>query len=95
MKKMLSLLAFATCCAFSYAQDPVLTFTGELYFVPGSMTKSGEAFLVSYRNNGNIEFTIYDGDFNIADEQQTIVMSTMDGRVVRSLTAKQGSNAIS
>lgn len=30
-----------------------------------------------------------------SDEQQTIVMSTMDGRVVRSLTAKQGSNAIS
>ena len=68
MKKMLSLLAFATCCAFSYAQDPVLTFNGELYFVPGSMTKSGEAFLVSYRNNGNIEFTIYDGDFNIVRE---------------------------
>ena len=30
-----------------------------------------------------------------SDEQQTIVMSTMDGRVVRSLTAKQGSNIIS
>ena len=65
MKKMLSLLAFAACCAFSYAQEPVLTFNGELYFVPGSMTKSGDAFLVSYRNNDNKEFTIYDGDFNI------------------------------
>ena len=30
-----------------------------------------------------------------SDEHQTIVMSTMDGRVVRSLTAKQGSNIIS
>lgn len=29
------------------------------------------------------------------NEQQTVVMSTMDGRVVRSLTAKQGSNTIS
>lgn len=28
-------------------------------------------------------------------EQQTIVMSTLDGRVVRSITVKQGSNAIS
>lgn len=65
---MLSLLAFATCCAFSYAQEPVLTFNGELYFVPGSMTKSGDAFLVSYRNNDNKEFTIYDGDFNIVRE---------------------------
>ena len=95
MKRLISLLLGATCCINGFAQEPVLSFNGELYFVPGSMTKGGEAFLVSYRSSDNCGYTIYDGDFNIADEQQTIVMSTMDGRVVRSLTAKQGSNAIS
>ena len=68
MKRLISLLLVATCCINGFAQEPVLSFNGELYFVPGSMTKSGEAFLVSYRNNGNIEFTIYDGDFNIVRE---------------------------
>jgi len=68
MKRLVSLLIVAVCCFNGLAQDPVLSFNGELYFVPGSMTKSGEAFLVSYRNNGNIEFTIYDGDFNIVRE---------------------------
>ena len=68
MKRLVSLLIVAVCCFNGFAQDPVLSFNGELYFVPGSMTKSGEAFLVSYRNNGNIEFTIYDGDFNIVRE---------------------------
>lgn len=68
MKRLVSLLIVTVCCFNGFAQDPVLSFNGELYFVPGSMTKSGEAFLVSYRNNGNIEFTIYDGDFNIVRE---------------------------
>ena len=68
MKRLVSLLIVAICCVNGFAQEPVLSFNGELYFVPGSMTKSGEAFLVSYRNNGNIGFTIYDGDFNIVRE---------------------------
>ena len=35
---------------------------------------------------------VFDSD---SDGQQTLVMSTMDGRVVRSLPAKQGSNHVS
>ena len=68
MKKMLSLLAFAASCACSFAQEPVLTFNGDLYFIPGSMTKGGEAFLVSVNSSGNSGFTIYDGDFNVVKE---------------------------
>ena len=68
MKKMLSLLAFAASCACSFAQEPVLTFNGDLYFIPGSMTKGGEAFLVSVNSSGNNGFTIYDGDFNVVKE---------------------------
>ena len=64
MKKFLSLLAFITFCACSYAQEPVLSFYGELYFIPGSMTKDGEAFLVS-ASSGYDYFTIYDGGFNV------------------------------
>lgn len=68
MKKCLSLLVFVACCACSFAQEPVLSFNGELYFVPGSMTKGGEAFLVSLRSSDYSGFTIYDGDFNIVRE---------------------------
>lgn len=68
MKKNLSLLTFLLCCVCSYAQEPVLSFNGELYFVPGSMTKGGEAFLISYRSSDNSGFTIYDGDFNVVGE---------------------------
>ena len=64
MKKMLLLLALAACCACGFAQEPVLTFNGELYFIPGSMTKKGEAFLVS-AGSGYDNFTIYDGNFNV------------------------------
>jgi len=64
MKKMLSLLAFAASCACSFAQESVLSFNGDLYFIPGSMTKGGEAFLVS-AGSGYNNFTIYDGDFNV------------------------------
>ena len=63
MKKNLLLLAFSACFACSFAQEPVLTYNGDLYFIPGSMTKDGEAFLVSHGSEYN--FTIYDGDFNV------------------------------
>lgn len=64
MRKQLLLLAFVICCANSFAQEPVLSFNGELYFIPGSMTKNGEAFLVSANPDHN-SFNIYDGDFNV------------------------------
>lgn len=63
MKKFLSVLAFAACCTCGFAQDPVLTFNGNLNFIPGSMTKSGEAYMVL--RNYDYSFTIYDGDFNV------------------------------
>lgn len=64
MKKLVLLLAFAICGSYGYAQEPVLSFDGDLYFIPGSMTKAGEAFLVSVNSYDGKGFTIYDGDFN-------------------------------
>lgn len=66
MKKWISLLAFTVCASCGFAQEPVLSFDGELYFIPGSMTKEGEAFLVSV--NSSKRLTIYDGDFNVVGE---------------------------
>ena len=65
MKRIVSFLALTAFCVLSYAQEPVLTYNGELYFIPGSMTKSGEPFLISTKYADNDGFTIYDGDFNI------------------------------
>jgi hypothetical protein len=68
MKKLVLLLAFAICGSSVFAQEPVLSFDGDLYFIPGSMTIEGKAFLVSKNNSTNGKFAIYDGDFNaIAD----------------------------
>ena len=64
MKKLVLLLAFAICGSYGFAQEPVLSFNGDLYFIPGSMTKDGEAFLVSVNSYDGKGFTIYDGDFN-------------------------------
>ena len=64
MKKTLILL-FALCCLSTYGQEPVLTYSGNLYFIPGRMTKAGEAFMVSISYDDPRVFTIYDGDFNV------------------------------
>ncbi len=65
MKKTLILL-FALCCLSTYGQEPVLTYSGSLSFIPGRMTKAGEAFLVSSSSEQDIRvFTIYDGDFKV------------------------------
>ncbi|MBO4906559.1 MAG: hypothetical protein J5486_05940 [Bacteroidaceae bacterium] len=64
MKRLNSLLLLAICCVCCFAQEPVLSFEGDLYFIPGSMTKSGEAFMVSAGYN-NDSFIIYDGEFNV------------------------------
>lgn len=68
MKKLVSLLAFAICGSCGFAQEPVLSFDGDLYFIPGSMTKDGEAFLVSVNSYDHKGFTIYDGEFNTVRE---------------------------
>lgn len=65
MKKIIAALLFAGFCQGSNAQEPVLTFDGELYFIPSSMTKDGEAFMVSVNSYDNNSITIYDGDFNV------------------------------
>lgn len=61
--KAVALLTLVSCGVNGSAQEPVLNFNGSLYFVPGAMTKDGEAFMVSVRNSER--FTIYDGDFNV------------------------------
>ena len=69
MKKQLTILAVMLVSIFANAQEPVLTYKGDLYFIPGSMTKAGEAFMVSVDyNEGNKNFTIYNGDFNVVKE---------------------------
>lgn len=68
MKRILSSLTLVLSFACAFAQEPVLSFEGELYFIPGSMTKDGEAFLVSVKSSDNSGFTIYDGNFNIVRE---------------------------
>ena len=68
MKKIITALLLATFCQGSYSQDPVLTFNGDIYFIPGSMTKGGEAFMVSVKSSNNRGFTIFDGDFNVVRE---------------------------
>ena len=68
MKRIISSLTFVLSFACAFAQETVLSFEGELYFIPGSMTKDGEAFLVSVKSSDNSGFTIYDGNFNIVRE---------------------------
>ena len=64
----LSSLTFVLTFACALAQKPVLSFEGDLYFIPGSMTKDGEAFLISVKSSDNSGFTIYDGNFNVVRE---------------------------
>lgn len=68
MKNFISVLLLAAICQSIKAQEPVLSFDGELYFIPGSMTKDGEPFMVSVNTSNNKGFTIYDGDFNVVRE---------------------------
>lgn len=64
MKKIFTLL-FTLFCLSTYGQEAVLTYSGDLYFIPGKMTKGGEAFLVSVKHDDPPVFTIYDGDFKV------------------------------
>ena len=65
MKKLISFLLLAAICLGIHAQEPVLTFDGELFFIPGSMTKTGEPYMVSVNTSDNGGFTIYDGNFHV------------------------------
>ena len=62
MKKHFVLLLFALTSLTTFGQEPVLTYSGDLFFIPGSMTKDGEAFLVTVNSYSNGSYTIYDGD---------------------------------
>jgi len=63
-KIMISLFTLLSVSA--YGQEPVLTYSGDLYFIPGNMTKAGEAFMVSVASSGTPKtYTIYDGDFKV------------------------------
>ena len=65
-KKLFGIASLLLGSLFCQAQEPVINFSGELYFIPGSMTKSGEAYLMSKEESSNdYQFTIYDGDFNV------------------------------
>ena len=44
------------------AQEPVIEFSGEIYFIPASMTKAGAPLM--YTKNDS-KLTLYDGDLNI------------------------------
>ena len=68
MKKIIAALLLAAFCQGIHAQEPVLTFDGELYFIPGSMTKEGEAYMVAVNTSDYSSLTIYDGDFNVVRE---------------------------
>ena len=62
MKRFIKLLLFSFFCLSGNAQEHVLDYEGDLYFIPASMTKYGQPFLYSRSQNG---FTVYDGDLNI------------------------------
>lgn len=84
MKKIIAALLLAGFFQGSNAQEPVLTFNGDLYFIPGPMTKGGEAFMVSVNSSNNSGFTIYDGDFNVVKEfTDPTVGQSYQQRVVR------------
>lgn len=62
MKRFIKLLLFSACCLSGNAQEHVLDYEGDLYFIPASMTKYGQPFLYSRNQKG---FTVYDGDLNV------------------------------
>ena len=64
MKKLAFLLLLSFCSLSGNAQEHVLDYDGDLYFIPASMTKYGQPFLYS-RKSGSGKFTIYDGDLNV------------------------------
>ena len=95
MKKIISVLLLAATCHGVNAQEPVLSFDGELYFIPGSMTKGGEAFMVSVNMSDNKGFTIYDGDFNVVGEfaDPTVGQHYQQRRVILSRVVDPGTSS--
>ena len=64
MKRFIKLLLFSFICLSGNAQEHVLDYEGDLYFIPASMTKYGQPFLYSRSQNG---FIVYDGDLKTQD----------------------------
>lgn len=62
MKRLIKLLLLSACSLSCNAQEHVLDYEGELYFIPASITKYGQPFLYSRNQKG---FTVYDGDLNV------------------------------
>ena len=62
MKKLVFLLLLSVYCLNGNAQEHVLDYEGDLYFIPASMTKYGQPFLYSRKSE---KLTIYDGDLNV------------------------------
>lgn len=75
MKKLITFFCFiAAMYQSSYAQEPVLNFEGELYFIPAYMTKKGESLLYSIEYSKGL--TIYDGNFNVVESFNNEVAGT-------------------
>ena len=65
MKRLLVLLTLIVSFSInSLAQEPVITCSGDLYFIPGAMTKDGKTYMVDVSND-RATITIYDGNFNV------------------------------
>ena len=80
MKRIMMLILVAASCCNVSAQEHVLDYEGDLYFIPASMTKYGEPFLYS-RHGGTL--TIYDGDLKqIKTYTDPLAGSTYQRRIV-------------
>ena len=81
MKRFIKLSLFSFFCLSGNAQEHVLDYEGDLYFIPASMTKYGQPFLYSRSQNG---FTVYDGDLNIIKTYtDPLIGTTYQRRVVQ------------
>ena len=82
MKRTIVISLIMACCLSGNAQEHVLDYEGELYFIPASMTKYGLPFLYSRNQNG---FTVYDGDLNVIKTySDPLAGTTYQRRIVHS-----------
>lgn len=82
---------------YSLAQNPVITYSGDLFFIPGAMTKDGKTYMVDVSND-RATLTVYDGNFNVVCKitdptagmlvsQRTVVMTCKyDGDLMEPIT---------
>ena len=62
MKKSILFILLSLLPLMGIAQTPALDYSGDIYFIPSALTKSGESFLYTRDND---KFTVYDGDLNM------------------------------